>query len=95
MNNKIVIDTLFGDCGKGLVTSFLSSQTSPDSTIVVRFSGGSQAGHTVVYDNHRHVFSNLCSGTLQGIPSYWSEYCTFNPISFMILLYSFMFDCLA
>jgi len=67
----------FGDEGKGLVTSYLCT-TVPDP-IVVRFNGGHQAGHTVVHKGQRHVFSSFGSGTLQGAPTYWSEYCTLYP----------------
>lgn len=76
----IVVGTNFGDEGKGLVTSFLCQQTK--NPLVVRFNGGHQAGHTVYWEGKRHVFSNFGSGTLQGCPTYWSEYCTFNPVSF-------------
>lgn len=48
--------------------------------VVIRFNGGQQAGHTVVLKNGtRHVFSNFGSGTLRGIPTYWSAYCSFSP----------------
>ena len=68
----------FGDEGKGVTTSFLCNQSN--NPMVVRTNGGHQAGHTVVVDGHRHVFSNFGSGTLQGCPTYWSEYCTFSPV---------------
>ncbi len=75
---NLVIGGLFGDEGKGLFTDCLSS-LSPNS-MVVRFSGGHQAGHTVVTDKTRHVFSNFGSGTLRNIPTYWSKYCTVEPL---------------
>lgn len=78
MKVKIIIGSQFGDEGKGLMTSYLCSQSS--NPLVIRFSGGQQAGHTVVHEGHRHVFSNFGSGTLQGCPTYWSEYCTFSPL---------------
>ena len=74
---KIVIGLGYGDEGKGLTTSYLCSRTS--SPMVVRFNGGHQAGHTVVVDGVRHVFSSFGAGTLQGVPTYWSKYCTFFP----------------
>ena len=77
----IIIGANFGDEGKGLTTSFLCSQVK--NPIVVRFNGGHQAGHTVVYNNKRHVFSSFGSGTLQNVPTYWSKFCTFYPIGFM------------
>lgn len=78
MSIKIVIGAGFGDEGKGLTTSYLCSRAT--KPLVIRFSGGQQAGHTVVHNGHRHVFSNFGSGTLQGAPTYWSEYCTFSPL---------------
>ncbi len=77
----IVVGLGFGDEGKGLVTSWLCSKVK--NPIVVRFNGGHQAGHTVVYNGKRHVFSNFGSGTLQGVPTYWSKYCTFEPLGVM------------
>lgn len=76
MSAIAVIGLGFGDEGKGLVTDWLSSQSPANQTLVVRFSGGQQAGHTVVLDDKRHVFSQFGSGTLRGIPSYLSSYCT-------------------
>lgn len=78
MKTSIVLGTLFGDEGKGLTTSFLSQP----GNLVVRFNGGHQAGHTVVKNGFRHVFSSFGSGTLNGADTYWSEYCTFYPRSF-------------
>ena len=78
MISKVIIGAGFGDCGKGLVTNFLVFDLK--STLVVRFSGGQQAGHTVVEKGIRHVFSNFGSGTLKGIPTYWSRFCTVDPI---------------
>jgi adenylosuccinate synthase len=79
MNQRayIVIGLGFGDEGKGLVTDFISSRNV--NPIVIRFNGGQQAGHTVVTNEKRHVFSNFGSGTLRNISTYWSKYCTFAP----------------
>lgn len=76
----IIVGLGFGDEGKGLSTSFFVSRSK--NPIVVRFNGGQQAGHTVNYKNHSHVFSNFGSGTLQGAPTLWSQYCTFSPVNY-------------
>lgn len=76
--HKAVIGLSFGDEGKGLVTGFLSSN-NPEAKII-RYSGGQQAGHQVFHNNIRHIFSNFGSGTLDGKPTYWSKYCTVDPI---------------
>ncbi|MFW6246543.1 MAG: adenylosuccinate synthetase, partial [bacterium] len=75
---KIVLGLSFGDEGKGSTVNYLCNQV--ENPLVVRFSGGHQVGHTVVRDGKRHVFSNFGSGTLSGAPTYWSEYCTLNPM---------------
>lgn len=78
MNNNIVIGLGCGDEGKGLVVDWLCSKDS--ILLVIRFSGGHQVGHTVVIEDKTHIFSNFGSGTLRGIPTYWSKYCTVEPI---------------
>jgi len=75
---KAVIGLGFGDESKGLVTNWL------DGSLVIRYSGGQQAGHNVVLENGKsHIFSNFGSGTLKGIPTYWSKYCTVDPVGMM------------
>jgi adenylosuccinate synthase len=78
MNCKAVIGVGFGDEGKGITTDYLCPLSN--NVLVVRFSGGQQAGHTVVLNGIRHVFSNFGSGTLRGIPTYWSKYCIVDPV---------------
>ena len=81
MKTAIVLGLGFGDEGKGLTTDYLCQQSK--NPLVIRFSGGHQAGHTVVLpDGHRHVFSSIGSGSFQDAPSYWSKYCTFYPPAF-------------
>jgi adenylosuccinate synthase len=79
MNTKIVLGLLFGDEGKGNTTAHFARN---DNSLVIRFNGGHQAGHTVVKDNYRHIFSSFGSGTLNGASTFISEYCTFSPSSF-------------
>lgn len=78
MSSKVVIGAGFGDEGKGLVTDWLCRNCA--KPLVIRFSGGQQAGHTVAANGLRHVFSNFGSGTLQGAPSYFSPFCTIEPV---------------
>lgn len=78
MQHKAVIGAGFGDEGKGLFTDYLCRHA--EQPLVIRFSGGQQAGHTVVANNIRHVFSNFGAGSLQGAPSYFSCFCTIDPI---------------
>lgn len=74
---KVVIGLGFGDEGKGITTDFLCSQ-NPEA-IVIRFSGGQQAAHTVMLNQKKHIHSSFASGALRGLPSYFSEYCTIHP----------------
>ena len=81
MQTKIVIGLGYGDEGKGVTTDALCRRA--ERPLVVRFSGGHQAGHTVVSpDGRRHVFSNFGAGTLSGAATFWSRHCTFNPVGF-------------
>jgi adenylosuccinate synthase len=79
MNISIVVGLGYGDEGKGATVNALC--TDPKRNAVVRFNGGHQVGHTVVHGSNRHPFSNFGSGTLKGVPTYWSEYCTVNPMA--------------
>src|SRR4030042_4301177 len=78
MKNFVIIGLGFGDEGKGLITDYFCSKLK--NPLVIRFSGGHQVGHTVIYNDIRHMFSNFGSGTLRNIPTYWSKFCTINPI---------------
>ena len=82
MKSQAVIGLGFGDEGKGKVVSYLCSLSI--KPLVIRFSGGHQAGHQVVItDAFNHVFSNFGSGTLQGIDTYWSKFCTVEPVGLL------------
>lgn len=79
MKSQAVIGCGFGDEGKGKVVSYLCSQSS--NPLVIRFCGGQQAGHHVILESGLdHVFSNFGSGTLQGFDTYWSKFCTIDPV---------------
>lgn len=81
MQVLIVLGTGFGDEGKGNVTNWLTKEDK--KSLVVRFNGGHQAGHTVIHNDKRHVFSSFGSGTLNGTPTFWSKYCTIFPTGFI------------
>jgi len=82
---SIVLGLGFGDEGKGLTTNYLCK--SAENPIIIRFSGGQQAGHTVVENSKQHVFSSFGSGTLLNVPTYWSEHCTIDPIKLLLEFY--------
>lgn len=59
----ITVGLGFGDEGKGATVDFLTSRCEAD--LVVRYCGGSQAGHNVeLPDGRRHTFSQFGAGTL-------------------------------
>lgn len=77
---SVVIGSQFGDEGKGSYTQWLC-MNKPNS-IVVRFNGGSQAGHTVKHNGIRHVCHSFASNVLLGGSTYWAEEFVVNPVSF-------------
>lgn len=59
----ITVGLGFGDEGKGVAVDHLTRELGAD--LVVRYCGGSQAGHTVeLPDGRRHTFSQFGAGTL-------------------------------
>ena len=76
VENHIVLGLNFGDEAKGSRVHHLADSES----LVIRFSGGHQVGHTVeLPDGKRHVFSHFGSGTFKGADTFWSKFCTFYP----------------
>src|SRR5262249_4576381 len=79
MNATAVIGANFGDEGKGLITDFLAAK-DPANTMVIRFNGGAQAGHTVVTPaGRRHVFHHFGAGSLAGARTFLSRFFIVNP----------------
>jgi adenylosuccinate synthase len=63
----ITVGLGFGDEGKGATVDFLVRRLEAD--LVVRYCGGSQAGHNVqLPDGRRHTFSQFGAGTLARAP---------------------------
>lgn len=78
----IVVDLGFGDAGKGATVDWLCSpQADLDVAAVVRFNGGAQAAHNVVNGERHHTFSQFGSGTLNGVPTFLSQFMLVEPIS--------------
>jgi adenylosuccinate synthase len=79
MKLSVVIGANYGDEGKGRTVDYLSDP----QTLVVRFNGGAQAGHTVAtVGDHRHVFHHFGSGTFKGAGTFLTRYFVVNPILF-------------
>jgi len=60
MANLVVIGTQWGDEGKGKIVDLLTEQAS----IVVRFQGGNNAGHTLVVKGEKFIVHLIPSGIL-------------------------------
>jgi adenylosuccinate synthase len=78
MRRAVIVQGLgFGDEGKGATVDFLTRELGAD--LVVRYCGGSQAGHNVVLpDGRRHGFSQFGAGTLAGAATYLGEQMIIN-----------------
>jgi len=60
MENTVVIGAQWGDEGKAKITDLLSEKAD----LTIRFQGGCNAGHTVVYDGQTYKFHLVPSGIL-------------------------------
>jgi adenylosuccinate synthase len=61
MSTLVVVGVQWGDEGKGKIVHLLGRQAD----LVVRYQGGNNAGHTVVFDNKHFVLHLIPSGILQ------------------------------
>ncbi len=59
--NVVVLGTQWGDEGKGKIVDLLTDQ----ATVVVRFQGGHNAGHTLVIDGKKTILHLIPSGVLR------------------------------
>jgi len=60
MSTLVVVGSQWGDEGKGKITDLLSREAD----IIVRYQGGSNAGHTVVKGDEQYIFHLIPSGIL-------------------------------
>lgn len=58
MKNVVVVGTQWGDEGKGKITDFLAQQAD----VVVRYQGGNNAGHTIVFNQQKFALHLIPSG---------------------------------
>ena len=58
--NVVVIGAQWGDEGKGKIVDYLAG----DARLIVRFSGGANAGHTIVMDGKQYALHLVPSGIL-------------------------------
>lgn len=77
--NTVVIGMGWGDEGKGKLVNHLAK--TGNYNLVARVNGTCQAGHTVEEGGVRHIFSHFGAGTLQGLPTFWTEHCPVSPLA--------------
>ncbi len=58
MNRIVVVGTQWGDEGKGKVTDYLAQKAE----VVVRYQGGNNAGHTIVFNGGKYALHLIPSG---------------------------------
>ena len=61
MPNIVIVGAQWGDEGKGKVVDLIA----PCVDVVARYSGGPNAGHTIVVENRRFVLQLVPSGVLR------------------------------
>lgn len=62
MNVDVLLGLQWGDEGKGKIVDVLT----PQYDIITRFQGGPNAGHTLEFNNIKHVLHTIPSGIFQG-----------------------------
>jgi adenylosuccinate synthase len=77
MTSRIVAGLGWGDEGKGSLVDFLVRETG--AQLVVKYTGASQCGHTVVAPEGTHTFSQWGSGTLAGAATYLGPHVLIDP----------------
>ena len=78
----IVAGLLYGDEGKGQTVHDLA--LTHDAKLVVRYNGGPQAGHNVIYNGRHHTFSQFgAASLLPNVETHLSQFMVFNPMALM------------
>lgn len=82
MEVKIVLGHTFGDEGKGVTVQWLCKKAIEEGKkpLVVRFSGGPQAAHTIFNGGTEHICSSFGSGVLLGVPTFLTGDVFIDPI---------------
>lgn len=75
----IVVGLGYGDEAKGATVDFLASMI-PDTTAVVRFSGGAQAAHNVCHGSRHHTFRQFGSASFLDVRTLLAAPMMVNPL---------------
>lgn len=79
MAGVVVVGSMWGDEGKGKITDYLSSKAD----VVVRYAGGNNAGHTIVYDGKKFALKLIPSGIFSGHEVIMGNGMVVNPKAFL------------
>ena len=83
----VVVGLAWGDEAKGKITSYLASKLGADGkphySLVARWAGGNNAGHTVYVHGKRYKTHLVPSGVFHGIESLVGPACVLHPESFL------------
>ena len=77
----IIVDLQYGDSGKGKVAHFLCK--SGKYSHVLRYNGGSNAGHTIFHKGKKFVTHQVPVGVFYGIKSIIGSGCVVDPEAFI------------
>ena len=77
----IVVDLQYGDSGKGKVAHFLCK--TKKYTHVLRYNGGSNAGHTIFHKGKKFITHQIPVGVFYGIRSIIGNGCVVDPEALM------------
>lgn len=82
----IVVGLAWGDEAKGKIASYLASNLNSNGTpyysLVARWAGGNNAGHTVYVNKKRYKTHLVPSGVFHGVKSLVGPACVLHPESF-------------
>lgn len=81
MNKRlVVVGSQWGDEGKGKITDFFAQRAD----VVVRFQGGNNAGHTIVFDGQKFALQSIPSGIFNPhILNVMANGMVINPVSLL------------
>ena len=76
LKTDIIVDLQYGDCGKGKVAHYLAPHHP--YTHVLRYNGGSNAGHTIFHNGKKFVTHIIPAGVFYGVKSVVGSGCVVN-----------------
>ena len=80
LTTDVIVDLQYGDCGKGKVAHYLSHKFS--YTHVLRYNGGSNAGHTIFHKGKKFITHHIPAGVFFGVKSIIGSGCVLDPEQF-------------